>query len=220
MAVKNLLLSEARQKINGDFKRICTRVHWCPLLSVAMYGPPPATSSPTSAMLGLLGSKAAENNNLIHERLVCILYTENTEAVQNLSNFIRTEENVHPRQCKGLTIYLSKRSKRKKETFGDCWGLVDDPAIQRVFPAILLPIPGLCPGAVGRPSMVAIFAVTTARPCARPSSTRAPQPPGRHASPPVRVTSISLLAPPDAAQLDMVIVMIRMHAQDALGPAI
>ena len=80
-----------------------------------MYGPP-ATSSPTSAMLGLLGSKAAENNNLMHDRLVYILYTENTGAVQNLSNFFRTEENVHPRQCKGLTIYLSKRSKRKKET--------------------------------------------------------------------------------------------------------
>ena len=180
-----------------------------------MYGPP-ATSSPTSAMLGLLGSKAAENNNLMHDRLVYILYTENTEAVQNLSNFIRTGENVHPRQCKGLTIYLSKRSKRKKETFGDCWGLVDDPAIQRVFPAILLPIPGLCPGAVGRPSMVAIFVVTAVR----PSSTRGRQPPGRHASPPMRVPSISLLAPPDAAQLDMVIVMIIMHTHDSLRPAI
>ena len=77
-----------------------------------MYGPPPATSSPTSAMLGLLGSKAAENNNLIHERLVCILYTENTEAVQNLSNFIRTGENVHPRQWLNI---LSVQAKQTKE---------------------------------------------------------------------------------------------------------
>ena len=184
-----------------------------------MYGPP-ATSSPTSAMLGLLGSKAAENNNLMHERLVYILYTENTGAVQNLSNFIRTEENVHPRQCKGLTIYLSKRSKRKKETFGDCWGLVDDPAIQRVFPAILLPIPGLWPGAVGRPSVVAILVVVAAaaarpaRPCA---AGRRRQPPTPHASPSAaRVSACSLLA---SAPVDT-IRMIRMHAHDALRPAI
>lgn len=46
-------------------------------------------------MLCLFGSKAADN--LTHEQLVHILYTKNTDTVQNVHNFIRRGiGNIHP----------------------------------------------------------------------------------------------------------------------------
>ena len=124
----------------------------------------------------------------------------------------------------GLTFYLCKQSKRKKKLWRLLVSCFDDPAIQRVFPAILLPIPGLWPGFVARPSVVAILVVVAAaarpaRPCA---AGRRRQPPTPHASSSAaRVSASSLLAsaPVDAAPLDT-IRMIRMHAHDALRPAI
>ena len=123
----------------------------------------------------------------------------------------------------GLTFYLCKQSKRKKKLWRLLVSCFDDPAIQRVFPAILLPIPGLWPGFVARPSVVAILVVVAAARPARPCAAgRRRQPPTPHASSSAaRVSASSLLAsaPVDAAPLDT-IRMIRMHAPDALRPAI
>ena len=118
----------------------------------------------------------------------------------------------------GLTFYLCKQSKRKKKLWRLLVSCFDDPAIQRVFPAILLPIPGLWPGFVARPSVVAILVVVAAARPARPCAAgRRRQPPTPHASPSAaRVSACSLLA---SAPVDT-IRMIRMHAHDALRPAI
>ena len=87
-------------------------------------------------------------------------------------------------------------------------------SFQRVLPAILLPMPGLCPGAVGRPSVVAILLVVVAvRPC-----TRGRQPPAHDPSTACFSATSSLLASPVAAPLDDVTIktMMAMHAHDGL----
>ena len=84
-----------------------------------------------------------------------------------------------------------------------------------MLPAILLPIPGLCPGAVGRPSVVAIMlaVIVAVRPW-----TGGRQPPAHAPSAACFSATSNLLASPDATLLDDVRIktMITMHAQDGL----
>jgi hypothetical protein len=76
----------------------------------------------------------------------------------------------------------------------------------------LLPIPGLCPCAVGLPSTVAIF-VVAGRVAWQPGEAHTFFPPGS-------ATLSNFLASPEAAPLAETIKMIRMHAHGTLRPVI